>query len=174
MGSDASSTTPPPYARGAPGGVGTSGRPSLALAANAGAPRFLQHMPQDARARRRTALAHLGGRSPVSAVELRNRNVTTDELFGLAMCFGVTIGEALDPTGPAHRRNLSFDLGLQPARLIEPYVARLWGASRVVVRLSHDDSRQYALDVADNRALPMSLDVVGLSPPAGQGGELSD
>src|SRR4051812_10570519 len=137
MGSDASSTTPRPYAGGAPGGVGTSGRPSLALAANVRAYRLLQHMTQDDLARRMTDLGHLWGRSTVSAVELRNRNVITDELFGLAMCFGVTIGEALDPRGPAHRRNLSFDLGLQPARLIEPHVARLWGASRVVVRLSH-------------------------------------
>jgi hypothetical protein len=99
---------------------------------------------------RMTDLGHDWGRSTVSAVELGNRNVLTDELLGLTICFGVTIGALLDPTGPDHSRTLSFDLGLEFPRRIAADVARLWAASRVVIRLRHEDGGDYALDVVDD------------------------
>lgn len=125
----------------------TEGPPSVAVAANVRAYRLLQQMTQDALALRMTDLGHDWGRSTVSAVELNRRSVIVDELFGLALCFGVTIGGLLDPTGPDHRRNFSFTVGME-SRLIEPDVAQLWGASRVVVRLRCEEKREYALDVA--------------------------
>lgn len=103
--------------------TGTEGRPSVALAANVRAYRILRHMTQDELGLRMTDLGHDWGRSTVSAVERSNRNVTTDELFGLALCFGATIGGLLDPTGPDHSRNLSFDVGLDSPLLIEPGVS---------------------------------------------------
>lgn len=158
MDSDPSSATRGPYASRRR--AGTEGRPSVALAANVRAYRVVQHMTQYDLALRMTDLGHDWGRSTVSAVERRSRNVITDELFGLALCFGATIGGLLDPTGPDHSRNLSFDVGLVSSGLIEPGVARLWGASRVVVRLGHEDRREYALDVAEDPSLAVSLDAL--------------
>lgn len=54
------------------------------------------------------------GRSAVSAIEVKSRSVTVDELFGLAISIGVTIGQLLDPTGPDHSRRLAVDVGLKP------------------------------------------------------------
>src|SRR5215218_1648915 len=80
------------------------GRPSDALAANLRAYRMLRNMTQDELASRMAHLCHGWGRSTVSAVEGKSRNVTVDELFGLALSVGVTIGALLDPTGPDHSR----------------------------------------------------------------------
>jgi len=112
-------------------------------------------MTQDDLAARMTHLCHGWGRSTVSAVEGRGRNILVDELFGLAASFGVTIGQLLDPTGPDHSRRFSFDVGVSDGgfpRPIEPDVAQLWGSSRAVVRLWHQ-GQEFALDVADE--LPM-------------------
>jgi transcriptional regulator with XRE-family HTH domain len=158
MDSDPSSATRGPYAGRRR--AGTEGRPSVALAANVRAYRVLQHMTQYDLALRMTDLGHDWGRSTVSAVERKSRNVITDELFGLALSFGATIGGLLDPTGPDHSRNLSFDVGLVSSGLIDPGVARLWGASRVVLRLGHEDRREYALDVAEDPSLAASLDAL--------------
>lgn len=144
-----------PYANRDGPAEASQGRPSDALAANIRACRVLGYMTQHDLAVRMTYLGHGWTRSTVSAVEARKRNVTTDELFGLAVSFGMTIGQLLDPTKPGHSRGFSLDVGLVVSdgsgpRLIEPEVAHLWGASRVVVRLWHDDGREYALDVADD------------------------
>jgi transcriptional regulator with XRE-family HTH domain len=162
---DQSSTTRGPYSGRTGGRTADEGRPSVALAENVRAYRLLEHMTQDDLSLRMKKLGHDWGRSTVSAVELRNRNVVTDELFGLAVCFGVTIGRLLDPTGPDHSRNLSFDVGIavdgSPC-LIEPQIGQLWGASRVRVRLWHDDGREYALDVAaDDSSLAAKRSALG-------------
>jgi len=112
-------------------------------------------MTQDDLAARMTHLCHSWGRSTVSAVEGRGRNISVDELFGLAASFGVTIGQLLDPTGPDHSRKLSFNVGVTERgapRPVESSVAQLWASSRAVVRLWHD-GKEFALDVADE--LPM-------------------
>lgn len=162
MDSEPSSAQRGPYAGRCQ--TGTEGRPSVALAANVRAYRILRHMTQDELGLRMTDLGHDWGRSTVSAVERRNRNVTTDELFGLALCFGATIGGLLDPTGPDHSRNLSFDVGLESPLLIEPGVAQLWAASRIVMRLWHEDRHAYAPDVADDPSQPAGLSTLKAEP----------
>lgn len=157
--------TPRPAARGpyAKGSLRTAqglGRPSDALAENLRAYRLLRRMTQDELASRMSHLCHGWGRSTVSAVESKSRNVTIDELFGLAVSVGVTIGELLDPTGPDHRRPLSLDVGLRDAdggnpEPLAPPLARLWAASRAVVKLWHDDGRKVEVEVTEG------LDAVG-------------
>ncbi|MDQ3641459.1 MAG: helix-turn-helix domain-containing protein [Actinomycetota bacterium] len=143
------------------------GRPSDALAQNLRAYRLLRHMTQDQLAARMAHLCHGWGRSTVSAVESRSRNVTVDELFGLAVSVGVTIGQLLDPTGPDHSRRLSFDVGLRAAdegssQPVALRLAHLWAASRAVIRLWHEDGRQVQVEVADDLppATQRELDVL--------------
>ena len=120
------------------------GPPSVALAKNVAAYRALRRITQAELAARMTILGHTMGRSAVSAIEVKGRNVTVDELFGLAMSMGVTIGQLLDPTGPDRSRRLALDVGLKTddgePRPIAPWLCRLWAASRAVARLAaHND-----------------------------------
>jgi len=111
-------------------------------------------MTQDQLAARMSHLCHGWCRSTVSAVEGKSRNVTVDELFGLAVSVGVTIGELLDPTGPDHRRQLSLDVGLPATdgtpQPVAPRLAHLWASSRAVIRLWHDDSPKVQVDVTED------------------------
>jgi transcriptional regulator with XRE-family HTH domain len=144
-----------PYVRNtgrAPAGLG---RPSDALAANLRAYRLLRHLTQDGLATQMTSLNHGWGRSTVSAVESRTRNVTVDELFGLALCLGVTIGQLLDPEGPDRSRRLSLDVGLRAAedgrpQPVDPVLARLWASSRAVMRLSDEADGDFEVDLAEH------------------------
>lgn len=136
----------------APAGLG---RPSDALAANLRAYRLLRHLTQDELATRMTHLGHGWGRSTVSAVEGRTRNVTVDELFGLALCLGATIGQLLDPEGPDRSRRLSLDVGLRVPddgrpQPLEPLLARLWASSRAVMRLSEDAGGDFEVELAEH------------------------
>ena len=130
------------------------GRPSDALAANLRAYRLLRQLTQDGLATRMTYLGHGWGRSTVSAVEGRTRNVTVDEMFGLALSLGVTIGQLLDPEGPDRSRRLRLDVGLRvlddgDPRPVDPLVARLWASSRAVMRLSDEPGGELEVDVAE-------------------------
>lgn len=143
-----------PYVRNtgrAPAGLG---RPSDALAANLRAYRLLRHLTQDGLAAQMTSLNHGWGRSTVSAVEGRTRNVTVDELFGLALCLGVTLGQLLDPEGPDRSRRLSLDVGLRVddgrPQPVDPLLARLWASSRAVMRLSEDDGGDFEVDLTEH------------------------
>ena len=144
-----------PYVRNtgrAPAGVG---RPSDALAANLRAYRILRRLTQDGLAAHMTYVNHGWGRSTVRAVEGRTRNVTVDELFGLALCLGVTIGQLLDPEGPDRSRSLSLDVGLKVAedgrpQPVDPVLARLWASSRAVMRLSEDADGDFEVDLAEH------------------------
>ena len=144
-----------PYVRNtgrAPAGLG---RPSDALAANVRAYRLLRHLTQDGLAAEMTALSHGWGRSTVSAVEGRSRNVTVDEMFGLALCLGVSIGQLLDPEGPDRSRRLSLDVGLRTPdgggpRPVEPTLARLWASSRAVMRLSEEAGGEPEVDFPEH------------------------
>jgi transcriptional regulator with XRE-family HTH domain len=131
------------------------GRPSDALAANLRAYRLLRHLTQDGLAAHMTSLNHGWGRSTVSAVESRTRNVTVDELFGLALCLGVTIGQLVDPEGPDRSRRLGFDVGLRTAedgrpQPVDPVLARLWASSRAVMRLSDDAHGDFEVDLTEH------------------------
>jgi transcriptional regulator with XRE-family HTH domain len=130
------------------------GRPSDALAANLRAYRLLRNLTQDGLAARMTHVGHGWGRSTVSAVEGRTRNVTVDEMFGLALSLGVTIGQLLDPEGPDRTRRLSLDVGLRVAddgrpQPVEPLLARLWASSRAVMRLSEDPGVDVEVDLEE-------------------------
>lgn len=148
-------------------------RPSDALAANVRAHRVLRRMTQGDLAARMTHLCHGWGRSTVSAVEGRGRNISVDELFGLAASFGVSIGQLFDPTGPDHSRRLGFDVGITErgvARSVEPDLAQLWGASRAVLRLWHD-GEEFALDVADELPVEAQRKLHGLRTKLRRSGE---
>lgn len=144
-----------PYVRNTsrvPAGVG---RPSEVLAANLRAYRLLRHLTQDELAAHMSHLGHGWGRSTVSAVEGRVRNVTVDELFGLALALGVAIGQLLDPEGPDRSRRLSLDVGLRAPgsghpQPVEPLLARLWTSSRAVMRLSEDAGGELEVDFAEH------------------------
>jgi transcriptional regulator with XRE-family HTH domain len=144
-----------PYVTETAGSRQGTGRPSEVLAENLRAYRLLRNMTQDQLASRMAHLCHGWGRSTVSAVEGTSRNVTIDELFGLAVSVGVTIGELLDPTGPDHTRRLSLDVGLREgdggeAEPVAPRLAHLWAASRAVIRLWHEDGRKVEVELAED------------------------
>lgn len=128
-----------PYGAGLRPGLPDVAPPSVALAQNIAAYRALRRITQHELAARMTVLGHAMGRSAVGAIETTRRKVTVDELFGLAISIGVTIGQLLDPTGPDHSRPLALDVGLKTVdgapRPIEPRLACLWVASRTVARL---------------------------------------
>lgn len=131
------------------------GRPSDALAANVRAYRLLRHLTQDGLAAQMTSLSHGWGRSTVSAIEGRTRNVTVDELFGLSLCLGVTIGQLLDPEGPDRSRRLSLDVGLRVPdgghpQPVDPSVGRLWASSRAVMRLSEEVDGELEVDFPEH------------------------
>lgn len=143
-----------PYARTRTRAAGELGRPSDALAENLRAYRLLRHLTQDQLAACMAQLGHGWGRSTVSAVEGRSRNVTVDELFGLALSLAVTIGQLLDPGGPDRTRRLSLDVGLQAAggghpQPVGPRLARLWASSRAVIRLVDEDAPRFRVDPAE-------------------------
>ena len=143
-----------PYVRTAvpvPTGLG---QPSDALAANLRAYRLLRDLTQDGLGALMTHLGHGWGRSTVSAVESRARNVTVNELFGLALSLGVSIGQLLDPAGPDRSRRMSLDVGVRDPDTghpepLEPTVARLWASSEAVIRLGDGSSAALEVDIGD-------------------------
>jgi transcriptional regulator with XRE-family HTH domain len=70
---------------------------SAVLARNARQERNLRRLSQDDVAERMTALGHAWSRQTTSDVERGHRNVTIDELLGLALVLGAPIGALLDP-----------------------------------------------------------------------------
>ncbi len=152
-----------PYAGGAGRAPASGlGRPSDALAENLRAYRLLRHMTQDQLASRMSLLDHGWGRSTVSAIEGRSRNVTVDEVVGLALALGVTIGQLLDPAGPDRSRPLSLDVGLrvegeQGPQPVAPRLARLWASSRAVIRLDYDDGGKVQVEVDPELADDLAL-----------------
>lgn len=152
-----------PYARGTSrASVEGLGRPADALAENLRAYRLLRHMTQDQLASRMAHLGHGWGRSTVSAVEGRSRNVTVDELFGLALTLGVTMGQLLDPTGPDRGRPLRLDVGLRSEENGQPQpiaarLAQLWVSSRAVIRLDYDDGAKVEVELEPQMAGEISF-----------------
>ena len=143
------------------------GPPSGALAKNVAAYRALRRITQAELAECMTILGHTMGRSAVSAIEVKGRNVSVDELFGLAIILGVTIGQLLDPTGPDRSRPLALDVGLKTddgaVRPIAPSLSRLWAASRALARLAADD-RGVDFEAVDELpvAIEHDLDTLGV------------
>ena len=126
-------------------------RPSGVLAENIRCYRRLQGMTQHQLAARMTVLGHEWGRSVVSAIEGGRRGVTIDEVFGLAINLGVTVGRLLDPSGPDHSRKVGLDVGLGSVGSSHPLpteLGRLFAASRAVIRLVDDDTGTIELEMA--------------------------
>ena len=115
----------------------------MLLAENLSAYRALRNITQDMLAARMTAIGHSMTRSTISAIEGGSRGVTVDELFGLAITIGVTIGQLLDATGPTHSRSAFLDVGLRTSdgslRPVAPWLAHLLAMSRAFVRLPPGD-----------------------------------
>lgn len=142
------------------------GRPSSILAENVRCYRILRGMTQSELAARMTVLGHGWSRSMVSGIEGNKRSVTIDELFGLAINFGVTIGRLLDPSGPDGSREIGLDLGLGPSGHSSPlptHLARLVAESRAVVRLVEDGTGMIGIDMVseDEPASADGLDEMG-------------
>lgn len=143
-----------PYVRNTDRVQNGVGQPSDALAANLRAYRLLRQLTQDCLAAQMSQLGHGWGRSTVSAVEGRIRNVTVDELFGLTLCLGLTVGQLLDPAGPDRSRRMSLDVGLRDSETgrpepVDATLARLWASSRAVIRLADEPGGEFEVAVAD-------------------------
>lgn len=122
------------------------------MAENLSAYRVLRRLTQDELAARMTGLGHQMSRSTISGIESLSRSVTVDELLGLAICMGVTIGQLLDATGPEHSRPYGLDVGLRAsdgsARLLTPWVAHLLAASRACLRLANEGGTEIEMQRA--------------------------
>jgi hypothetical protein len=117
-----------------------------------------------------TALGHEMTRSTVSAIEGHGRSVTVDELFGLAISIGVTIGQLLDPTGPDHSRTDGVDVGLRAAdgsgRRLAPWLAHLLVASRATVTLPTADGAEFQVHPAGDLPSAAERELRNLSASA--------
>lgn len=74
--------------------------PSDVLADNIRAYRFLQSQTQEKLAARMTAFGHDWTAGTVGFVERNQRAVNVDELVGLALCLGVTLGSCSTQPDP--------------------------------------------------------------------------
>jgi transcriptional regulator with XRE-family HTH domain len=131
------------------------GRPSDVLAANVRAYRMLRSLTQDGLAALMASLGHGWTRSTVSAVEWRSRNVTVDELFGLALSLGVSISQIVDPAGPDRSRRLGLDVGVrvpgsETPETLAPALAHLWSSGRAVLRLRSGDGASIEVEMHDD------------------------
>lgn len=115
--------------------------PSEVLAENVRDHRRRQRLRQEEVAERMAALGHGWKQHTVTTVESRDRSVTVDELLGLALVLGVTVGDLLDPTGIDGRgeTRLAYDLELEAAPL-DAGVGRVWvrGKAMPVLRWGGD------------------------------------
>jgi transcriptional regulator with XRE-family HTH domain len=108
---------------------------SDALAANVRAFRARRRFNQDDVAERMGWLGHRWIRVTVSEVERARRNLSVDELLGLALVLDATPQELLDPTGVDGDDWRALDYG--PAA-IPPKRAREWLRSEVRIGLLDD------------------------------------
>ena len=108
---------------------------SDALAANVRTFRARRRFKQQDLAQRMTQLGHRWVRVTVSQVERGRRNLTVDELLGLALVLDATLDELLDPIGVDGRDWRMLDYG--PAA-IPPERAREWLRSEVRIGMLDD------------------------------------
>jgi transcriptional regulator with XRE-family HTH domain len=105
------------------------------VADNLRAYRLIGRLDQTDVAKGMRVFGHRWGQSTVAQVERGQRNVTVDELLGLVAVLDVTIGDLLDPTGPAGRDERPLDYG--PAA-ISAEQARDWIRGKIRLRLERD------------------------------------
>jgi transcriptional regulator with XRE-family HTH domain len=107
---------------------------SEALAKNVRDIRGLREFSQDDIAERMSVLGHPWSRQTTSDVERASRNVTVDELLGLALVLGSPVGELLDPRGPLHSFHGAVDPGdpgLPYAQVRDPSPVEIPGTSGI-------------------------------------------
>jgi transcriptional regulator with XRE-family HTH domain len=144
-----------PYSASSARFTGGDSRPSRFLAENIRGYRILRGMTQDQMAARMVMLGHGWGRSFVSAIEGRRRGVTIDELFGLAITLGVSVGRLLDPSGPDRSRDEGLDVGLGHgghSRPLPTELGRLLAASRAVIRIVNAATGTIDIDMVSDAA----------------------
>jgi transcriptional regulator with XRE-family HTH domain len=133
---------------------------SEAVGQNARQVRSLHNLSQDDVAERMRALGHAWSRQTTSDVERAVRNVTVNELLGLALVLGTPVGELLDVRGYLRAVLAAVDPGdpdlpyTEPHSLddptaveipgtegigIPPAVLRALVESRITLRLAWDD-----------------------------------
>lgn len=140
----------PKEGRSTPAGARSLG---TVVAENVKAYRLLRDMTQDELGARMEELGHGWSGGTVGLIERRTRHVAVDELGGLAIALGVTLGQLQDPTGPDHSRRTSLDVGLWESEdgsgnSIGPWTAQLWTNSRMVIRVFHGQWMDLAFEPA--------------------------
>lgn len=110
---------------------------SEALAENIYDTRSMQRLTQAGLAERMQELGEDWTRGTVGQVERGDRTVSVDELGHLALALGVTIGQLLDPTGPAHHHQEGLDIGYSES--IPGWWAHTWLRDRIVITMFHGD-----------------------------------
>ncbi len=144
--------------------------PSEVVAANVRAFRVLQpDGSQPTLAKAMQGLGHNWVAQTISEVERGGRNVTVDELCSLALVFGVTVSDLLDPHGP-DRKPTGLDLGT--AQPVPAPLAQLWVRDRAVLALADEgvswQAQQTVLHPASEallRAWEHRDDPVEVNPP---------
>lgn len=158
--------------------------PSEVLARNLRDHRRRQELDQAHIAERMAELGHPWKQATVSTIESRDRTVNVDELFGLALVLGVTVGDLLDPTGIDGRGDsgLEYDLTLE-AQPMDAALGRVWARGRAmpVLRWSSDGAEGVTMRPAPDDPITYTAAVTGqaldhlrdgtLLPPAGDDGE---
>lgn len=108
--------------------------------------RTLNRLSQREVAERMKWLQHEGwSQTTVSEVERGQRNVTTDELLALALIYGRTIGELLDPGGVLGDKHPTIDYGgREPA---SAHVARAWVRDAVRIKLHRNNDGEWDFEI---------------------------
>jgi transcriptional regulator with XRE-family HTH domain len=123
--------------------------PSQALASNLRRLRGLRRLSQEDIAERMTALGYgrAGSwkRSTAAESETGKRQVTVDELVGLAMILGVTIGELLDPSDASLALGDVVHEGEPQGAPLRPRVARLFVRSDIALALTEHTAEGFTL-----------------------------
>jgi transcriptional regulator with XRE-family HTH domain len=107
--------------------------PGAVLAENVRAYRQVRGLSQEQLAERMAALGHGWTAGIVGFVERGDRNMTVDELLGLALVLGASIGDLLDPAGVDGYEMTALDVGT--ARAIPAQEAYAWVHQMVVADL---------------------------------------
>lgn len=104
------------------------------LAENIRGFRSLRQLSQEDLAARMRVLGHDWVRPTVSTIERAQRNVTVDELLGLALILDAGFGDLLSPRGPAREREaapLDVGVGTPMTSELAEYLIRGWARAAI-------------------------------------------
>jgi transcriptional regulator with XRE-family HTH domain len=83
----------------------------------------------------------------VSRVEKGERNVSVDELVGVALALGTTIPDLLDPTGPDGTSSTELDYGAKGTLAARKASMWLWGALRVEMKVTAKGGPSFSINL---------------------------